>query len=64
MSEIEVEAVEEVEAEEVEETKEDLTPEQNYEAKQAEQASKDGWKPYDDWVEGGGDPEKWVPAGS
>ena len=45
MSEIEVEAVEEVEAEEVEETKEDLTPEQNYEAKQAEQASKDGWKP-------------------
>ena len=64
MSEIEVEAVEEEEVSpnETEEKQEDLTPEQNYEAKQAEQASKDGWKPYDDWVEGGGDPEKWVPA--
>lgn len=62
------ETAEELEQEEVvEETaekpdEEKLTPEQSYEAKQEEKASQEGWKPYDEFVENGGDPEKWVPA--
>ena len=33
-----------------------------YQAKQEDAARKGGWKPFDEWVEGGGDPDQWRSA--
>jgi|TARA_R110000751_G_scaffold23179_1_gene64471 hypothetical protein len=51
MSEIEQESVETIESEPF-----------DYAAKQSEKASSGGWKPLDDWIEDGKDPEEWVDA--
>ena len=34
-----------------------------YQAKHEEAARKGGWKPFDEWVESGGDPDQWRTAG-
>lgn len=54
----EVEVIETTEV--IEETKFSL---ETYEKSKQESASKNGWKDYDEYVESGGDPEKWRPAG-
>ena len=62
-AEVEAETAAEVEKAERKPMQQDeLSAEEKFEAAQPELAAKDGWKPLEDWVESGKEPEDWVPA--
>jgi len=45
-----------------EQSGEELTPEQQFESNQEQIASNGGWKPFEEYVESGGNAADWVPA--